>query len=357
MLKRKTYLEFVRIIACLSVIMVHAHFYNNNISIKLIIGRCGVPLFFMITGYIFFASDHNYLKLLKKLLKKYILPLSILITFTVVFSDWILGKATLFYCLKSIDFLQLFKSNLSILLLQFSDYKGLLGHLWFFKDYLYIMILYPMLKKVLQKDDDSSGKICRRILMILIFIHILIVDINDLTGLNLTNTPLFLEEIIINILIGFEIYLNKNIFIAKKTINIIFGLVVSSFGLLLRKYTYGLNPDLYWASRDTIPTIIYSTGLFILLANIGLYFNQNKVINFIADKTYGIYLIHVIIINKLQTTTFYKNLSNNVINFSWTKQFLLEIILSIIIFIISLIIVSIIKKVITLFIKKLKYSE
>lgn len=118
MVKRKTYIEFVRIFACITVIFVHTHFYSNNISIKLFIGKCGVPLFFMITGYALFNK-----KLLKKAILKYIIPIFLLVTFSLLFSKWILGNKKLMESFISIKLNNLIKPYLSILTLRFENYK------------------------------------------------------------------------------------------------------------------------------------------------------------------------------------------------------------------------------------------
>ena len=99
-------------------------------------------------------------------------------------------------------------------------------------------------------------------------------------------------------------------------------------------------------NRQNLPTIMYTTGLFILFLNIGLIFKQNNTINYIANKTYAIYLIHYLIIAKFKTTSFYSFLNNQVLSFNYHQQFLLELVYTIIIFIISLIIVVGIKEII-----------
>lgn len=84
--------------------------------------------------------------------------------------------------------------------------------------------------------------------------------------------------------------------------------------------------------------------LFIFLSNIGLLFKQNAIINYISDKTYGIYLIHYLIIKKISTTNFYKMIEIKVPSFSFKEQFILELLYTIIVFVLCLIITIVIKK-------------
>lgn len=147
----------------------------------------------------------------------------------------------------------------------------------------------------------------------------------------------------------------KETLINKDKGGFIIGFIITILGLLLKSYMYNINPSLYSDNKEQLSTIIYVTGLFILLSNIGLLFKQNTIINYIADKTYGIYLIHFLIVKKFTTTNLYRRLNFKVLNFSFIEQFLLELLYTLIIFVICLTITIIIKKLIylkILFIKK-----
>lgn len=343
MKSRKTYLEVVRIFACLTVIFVHTHFYSNNLSIKLFIGQCGVPLFFIITGYALFSKNHDYKDLLRKSVKKYIIPIFILVTFSVIFGEWILGNETFINCFMSINLSHLIKQYLTVVTLQFEDYKGLIGILWTFKFYLAIIIFYPILKSLMSPNKNKESDICRRILIIYIFICLIINTLINIFIIKLNTINLLFPDMLIYLLIGYEFKLHK-----EKLINgrrgIIYGLIITIIGLLSKYYVYSINPSLYYSYDQQLPTVIYSMGLFIFLSNIGLLFKQNAIINYISDKTYGIYLIHYLIIKKISTTNFYKMIEIKVPSFSFKEQFILELLYTIIVFVLCLIITIVIKK-------------
>ena len=303
MKKRETYIEFVRIIACISVIFAHTHFYNNNYTIKLVTGQCGVPLFFMITGYVLFNEKHDYKKLLKKVIFKFIIPIFILTTFSVLFSDWILGEKTFASCITSIKLSEFIKPSLGVILLTFTDYKYILSHLWFFKDYIPILISYPLLKSICPTKENKESNLCRRIIIVMLLLSIIIHDLNDL---NITNLETIAIYSIIYVLIGYEIKLHKDDLINNNIKSFIISIILILIGLILRQTIYKIEPQIYmnFLNRQNLPTIMYTTGLFILFLNIGLIFKQNNTINYIANKSYAIYLIHYLIIAKFKTTIF-----------------------------------------------------
>ena len=344
MKKRESYIEFARIIACISIIFAHTHFYNNNYAIKLVTGQCGVPLFFMITGYVLFNKNHDYKKILNKVIFKFIIPVFILTSFSVLFSDWILGEKTIISCITSIKLSNFIQPLLGVILLTFPDYRDILSQLWFFRDYIPLLISYPLLKSICPSKENKESTICRRIILIMLLLSIIIRDLNDLNIINVNSMATYS---IIYVLIGYEIKLHKDSLINNNVKKIIIISFLISIGLLLRQTVYTIDSQIYmnFLNRQNLPTIMYTTGLFILFLNIGLVFKESNSINYIAHQTYEIYLIHYLIIAKFKTTNFYAFLNNKVLSFNYHQQFILEIVYTLIIFIISLIIVIVIKEI------------
>ena len=338
---RKSYIEFIRIIACLSVILLHIHlclFGTSNDIISIYI-NFGVAVFIMIIGYASYNESKNYKKQLLKMIKIFSLGILTLVI-SIILYNWIIGEKSLLNCLLSIPFKEFKILILNIITLHIPDYKYITSHLWYINLYCLLLIMYPILKKMCTNKKEEN--LFRRIVLILFIIKMII---NDLIKINIIDSvdylpKIFNDDLLIYPIVGYELYIHRNENKTKKIVTIIFLITI---GLLYKYMLFNIASDTYYRENPTMGNLIYSTGIFILLANIGRIFKNNKIINFIGNKTLGIYLIHYMIIEKLKTCSFYHRTYQNMYNLSPMQQFLWELLYAILIFILCLVSVTIIK--------------
>lgn len=345
MKRRETYIEFIRIIACLLVISVHQNFYLFDFKYKVFTSSCGVLFFMLITGYNLYNKPHKYIKLLKKALLKIVLPGLFIVIFSTLFSDFLLGNSTFLDCIN--NFYKTMTNS------KIEQWYILSGHLWYLKYYFIIIILYPILKNIC--CNNKYANICRRTIIILFIILILIKDFYNIGIIETYNIKNMDQRILyLYLLLGYELSLKEKILFNtnSKLKNIIFGCILFVIGciggFLLSKY--GSKYDLfYYGVNGTIPILFSSIGLFIILGNIGLLFKNNHFINYIGNKTFGIYFIHNIVIIKLKSLNNFFISSDIVYSSPFYKKILIETFYILIVFIISFILVIIIKKIIIIF--------
>lgn len=341
---RKTYIEFMRIIVCLFVIMIHMNTYQQHYPIKAFI-TAGVPIFSLITGYFLFDGKFKYKDLLIKTFIKTILPTLILITFSVLFKEWIIGKSSFFESLKYFKFHDLLNCYKYVFTLKFyfGDINFLFEHLWYLQYYCILIILYPLLKSVC-----TNNKKCNTIRHLIIIIFIIKIILSDLYNMGFLNSfyDLFKNNILLFFILGYELKIQEDKLINKKSKNIILGISLIIIGILYRIYlskNANLYDMFYYTKKQNLATIFCSVGFFISFSNILLNFN-NKIINYIGDKTLGIYLIHYIIIIKLKTISGLFISIEKMNSLSWYNQIIFEILYILLVFIISFIIVTILKE-------------
>ena len=139
--RRKIGLDILKIISAFLVICIHAPFEGEVGKYFIVISRCAVPIFFMITGF-FYNNQMSDAKVNKQILK--ILKLCIISNiFYFIFK--------LFLCsIDNSDYSTLFKStinkNVLINLFIFNE-SPIYGHLWYMNSLLYVLIIMKFINK------------------------------------------------------------------------------------------------------------------------------------------------------------------------------------------------------------------
>lgn len=342
---RKSYIEFLRILACLFVIMIHMNIYEQHYPIKAFI-TFGVPVFGLITGYFIFNDKNKYKDLLHKTFFKIIIPTLILIAFSVLFKEWITGNTSMIKSLQYFSFKNLMNCFLSVLTLNFSfgNLNFLFEHLWYLQSYCILIILYPFLKSIC--TNNKKCNIIRYIIIILFIIKMLLSDIHNM-GYFPGFYDIFKNNILLCFILGYELRLNKDKIINNKITSIVIGIIILLFGISYRIFmseNASLYNIFYYTTKQSLATVFCSIGFFITFSNIGLLFKTNKIINYIGDKTLGIYLIHYIVIIKLKTITKLFISKTTMYSLPWYLQIIFEILYIILVFIISFVIITILKE-------------
>lgn len=297
MKNRIYFLDKLRVLACFMVCMIHVSSYNwsnvdingTNWSIMNIydsIARFSVPIFVMISGYIFLNRNIDY----KILIKKHVFKLALAF---VIF----LG---LYYLL--LPYIAKDRLNNSV------SYK----HLWFLLMMILLYLITPILKKIVE-----DIKVERLFLLFIFIFRILLgnleVYLNDFDLYSLSSIISRLIELIgtVNITNYFDYvfyyvlghYLSKIDLNKTKRIAIyVFGLIGFILTIFMSKYTtlkfQTLNETYY---QNFMINVLFETlGIFVLFKYSFNHEtkNNNLIVN-LSNATFGVYLIHIFIIHLL----------------------------------------------------------
>jgi surface polysaccharide O-acyltransferase-like enzyme len=297
--KRIYYLDVIRVVACLCVVMIHASelsISNGYTTSSLIISgaldsisRIGVPLFFMISGALFLdeAKKLDNKKLIHKIFR-----------LILIFSVWTIIS------LLTVNYNNYIVPNIRPLHL-----GELLNHfisgypvLWFLEAIVGLYLLTPILKLWVNKKNK---KYVEYYLILSIIISIVIPTICYYGGhyyeiFNTINSHLHYFNIS-NMFITYYVlgwYLHNYSFEKRKLLYLfsIIGIILSVilFSYYIKKYDNYL--DIFNIFQISI--FIQSVATFLFFKNI-VYKKERKIVNTISKYSLGIYVSHVIIILSL----------------------------------------------------------
>ncbi len=366
--KRDYSVDLIRIIAALSVIGTHLCLQvlnqaYNRIDWGRLLEKCfftdGVPLFFMITGF-FIMNGRSYKKIWKNTVKKVLLPTLAFVLFAQIFYMFVTNKESFLWCLQN----AIYNLNIggilhSILTGTVESINSLCAHLWYIFSYVKIIIWIPVLWLVCK--EEKTPKLARRMILVFGIISCIITDIQrfvTLPNIGAIKVFNFVDREIIYVLLGYELFIHKDKIKNNRKVCIIsligFGLVnimrykIEMQYMVANYFTDIVGRENFMEWKYTCLNIISGLCLFMFLYSFELKNEKlNKIILWISDKTFGIYLIHYLILAKIDLYKFEK-----------IERFYFEIIYLvvgiIVTAILSTIIVCIIKEIKKLFIKGVK---
>lgn len=299
---RVYYLDILRVIACLSVIMIHSSgtYVTKNIgSFNFWIGnvfdglaRIGVPLFIMISGTL--MLDKNYQFSNKKLIKHIIKMITFFVFWSAIYCIIFNIVYPILIKHQSIDIIKVIGSLI----------KGHY-HLWFVYLIIGLYLIVPLLR--LWVNDENKKYVEYFIILSIIFTYIIpqIISI----GSNYSNLFEHLNYIMQNNLQlryvgGFTTYFIlgwyiNNFDIKNKKIIYLFGflgLLISIIGTYILSITTGKALQMY--GNLNINVLLQSVAIFIFVKEIfiNVQNGNNKFINAISKYSLGIYAIHALVI-------------------------------------------------------------
>ena len=295
MQKKIQYLDLLRIFATLCVILLHcinpyltsvAMFPNKTWWVSNILNsvtRTGVPLFFMISGFLLLADDKtlNFADFYKRRLKKIILPFLFWDVIYYIVNRTSAGKAVF-----SLDF---FKE----LIVSGSEY-----HLWFVYTLIGIYLFLPFLKRIL---DSCTLKQTLWLLVLVTFASTLRPFFNTITPFYL-----YLFEPLMDGYFGFFIlgYVLGKHEIPPKIRALIYALGVAGFALSVCGNYILSSPDalnLFFNGGYQINHFLCASAVFVMFKH----FREIKsavivkAISRFSSLTFEIYLIHVLVLTIL----------------------------------------------------------
>lgn len=367
--KRDISIDLIRIVACISVILTHLCLQvlnrcYNRIDWSRLLEKSfltdGVPLFFMITGF-FLVNGRSYKKIWKSTFLKILLPTFIFVIFVQMFQPFILNQASFIDCIRNVNF-SLVPIIQAILKADVKYLGSLCDHLWYIFSYIKIVIWIPILWLVCKETDNS--KLARRIMLGLSFVGAILTDIQKFWIIPVVgeiNILTIIPREIMYVLLGYELFVHKDKIKNNKKICIIslIGFIILNliryktemFYMVLNYLTDIVGRPNFMEWRYTSLNIFSGIFLFLFLYSFEIKNEKiSKILVWISDKTFGIYLIHYLILAKIDLYKFEK-----------IEKFIFEILYLIIgliiTFAISIIIVTIIQKISRAIVKLFKTKE
>lgn len=274
-------INLIKIIAAFLVIINHTCFhllddYHLNFFYKLefIICRIAVPLFIMCTGFLVGKKDINFTYSLKKIIRV-LIPL-ILITFII--------------CFRTNRFSFNFFINF------FKD--PIIEPYW----YLYMLIgLYLMLPFLNKLERNLTIKE----IIVLIVIILIIPSILNTFKINISS---YFYSTFFSYIIGYY-FLGILMFrIKDKKMSTIYFLIIFLITFMIGLFYFDLN-DLSLYYQNSLLIVIMSFSFMQLILKLKI--KNMDIINLIAKTTFGIYLIHPLIQNKVYMTIYKLNINYN----------------------------------------------
>ena len=324
--KRDISVELIRVVACLLVVAVHLSLqvfnqYYSQVDWSRLLEKCfftdGVPLFFMITGF-FIANGRSYKKTWKSVGKRILLPVGIYVLFAQIFYMFITNKQSIMWCLQNaINNLNLQGILRAILTGDVVNINSLCAHLWYIFSHIKIVIWMPVLWLICK--NEATPNLARRMIMGFGIFSFVIQDIQKFVLIPDTAIKIFtmVDPTILYVLFGYELFVNKDKIKKNKKLCIIslvlFVLAnVAKYKLemqymVINNYydIVGRSSFLEW--KYTSLNIISSICLFMALYSFEIKSERfSKIISWLSDKTFGVYLVHYLLIAKVDLYKFDK---------------------------------------------------
>lgn len=320
--KQDTRVQLARLLACLMVIGCHARpaaIRGADVSQTLLFldgfTDDGVAIFFCITGFFLF-SQRSFKTLAKRTFFTIVVPTLLLMLTTDLLLGWVLGERSLFDCLiyPDVDLLTFIGNAFKLT----PGAGELCFHLWYITAYLGIVVLFPILR--LLCADNEKARFALNWTLFLGSVSLLLSDVQawilppwgtPIVALKAFETPIFL------VLLGYVIYQNKEkvlgnvklrwaCFLGAIGINVIRYLLQSR----LYQYDLGNNYFYFWNTGIAAVFTVCVLVFFFTFQVRTVKTNVMVVVNYLGSQTFIIYLVHVLVLFKLESLGFTEVLSN-----------------------------------------------
>lgn len=324
--KRDISVELIRVVACILVVAIHLSLqvfnqYYSQVDWSRLFEKCfftdGVPLFFMITGF-FIANGRSYKKTWNGVWKKILIPVAIYVLFAQIFYMFITNKQTIMWCLQNaIANLNLQGILRAILTGEVIHINSLCAHLWYIFSHIKIVIWMPVLWLICK--NEQTPNLARRMIMGFGIFSFIMQDIQKFITIPADSLKVFtmVDPAILYVLFGYELFVNKDKIKKNKKLCIISLIlfVIANVAKYKLEMEYmvinnfydivGRSSFLEW--KYTSLNIISSICLFMALYSFEIKSERfSKIITWLSDKTFGVYLVHYLLIAKVDLYKFDK---------------------------------------------------
>ena len=283
--KRNANLDLIKIVACICVVGLHAVGMGNYTLYYLC--DCGVPLFFLVNGYLLFSKDKiDYPYILRKIFK---------IVKVVFFWNLIITVPVLIFRRKVVN---PFKLSFDSLL-----QKGYLWHFWFFGALILIYLVLPILHHFFFQNKLYHRLGCLFLMCMCIYIS---------ASSMIKGYPLhkfvpqslrlwtWLFFFLTGGLLAVSSYYVYRISLLTHSIFLLIITIINNTAVKKIGY-YLIHDRLAEFFYDDLTSIIWYILFFTFLLRIPIKENLKPFINSLSQQTMGIFIIHPILLTVLHT--------------------------------------------------------
>jgi len=319
-------IDLIRILACISVLATHLclqayNVYWSQVDWSRIFEKCfltdNVTLFFMITGF-FLVNGRSYLKIWKSTIFKVLIPTLVYVLVAQVFVMFILNKETFSWCIQNaITNLNIQGIFRTIITGDLTHVNTLCDHLWYIFSYVKIIIWVPILWLLFK--EDKVAILARRILIAFTVVSAIITDIQRFYVLPVGRIASFelISRELIYVIIGYELFIRRDKIKGNKKaffigmlgfvlVNILRYKLENMYMVINNYYEiYGRENFIEWNYNS----LAFFSSTFFFVAVYSLPITKmwfKKVLVWLSDKTFGIYLVHYMLIAKVDLYKFDK---------------------------------------------------
>jgi surface polysaccharide O-acyltransferase-like enzyme len=294
-MNRVVYLDWLRSFAILAVVTIHvsAGYVSTNLfetpssfwvaaNLYETITRCAVPIFVMISGALILSSKKQltYKEFLLKRTSKVFIPL--------------LGWSIIYYAFYTLagrfevsisQFIKLFLTN------------GISVHFWYIYMILGLYLITPLVKIFIK---NASKKDIEYFLILWLFASVVTKLMTFIFGFSINLELYYTTNYVGYFILGYYLF-HFNIqtkIVRLSYVGAIIGLLLTFFLTYFYTNANGGQLEQFWYEYHSPNVVLISIGCFLLAKT---YFTKNntlpKSISLISETSFGVYLIHMIILN------------------------------------------------------------
>lgn len=288
--EKAQWVDIARFLAAFLVVLAHVNGWGSQsnlpISFYYIISRAGVPIFFLISGFLLLSKDDELFTFLKKRISKILIP----------FLIW----SIVYDVIQSQPFDQTgvtLQSAASMIIRIIRGPRA--GHLWFLYHLIGLYLLVPILR-VFVKHTHTLG--LYYYITLWVFVMSILPIIEEFTpiqnGFEIYSTGGYVGYFLLGYYIG-------NMENSKKLLHWGVGLFLSGFISSFVIFYFNVPPydnELIFRSYPSLNIILMSLGAFILMRIFGEKSPSSigEISNRVGRLSFGIYLIHMLILASMQ---------------------------------------------------------
>ena len=284
------YRSIIMGVACLLVMLSHYPYpvSSNPFNYFVTYGNVGVDIFLFVSGislYFSFYKDNDLRKFYKKRIVRILIPFLILAIPFWGIKDLICNRGNFLLDITMISF--------------FTD--GVVTT-WYVIAILSFYLLYPLIFKLFYGNSENTLLNSTKVIILSSFIAILCLMIRKIIPIFYENVEIALTRSIIFVI---GCYFGKIVFEKKNiSINTIL-LCLLYFGFYLFVFRKMITLNAFWIRMSYIPLAFSIVVLFVVLlekvSKIARLENINQFISYFGNRSFEIYLSHVLLLNLLRT--------------------------------------------------------